>query len=345
MPIRPHDVPDFVTLTIDNYKKGKWERAIDEYPQYATARILSSKGMDEMGGAKLKWPLQTGTVNNARLAGLFDVDSTQVGTLASMAEVPWSCVTTSWAYDIYEDMFQDDALTIVNQIKMRENDALANLVVVNEGYFWGAPTSASDTRPAGVPYWIVKDATTAVDGDFTANLPSGHTTVAGIDPATVEGHRNWAFGYTAVTIDDLIRKIKRAMRNTMFEPPVPHPQLAFSGKADKEIWTTEDVLASMETECENRNENHGNELTKFVNNVVVGGVPVRISWHLNATDSSDPVYGIDWSYFRPFKKRGGYNQRTLKNSPTQRNVREVHYDNWYNYACFSRKRMWVGSTS
>ncbi len=344
MAIRPHDVPDFVTLTIDNYQKGKWERAIDEYPSYASARIIEPKGIKEMGGAKLKWTLQTATVENARNAGLYDVDSTSVGTLAGMAELPWTCQTTSWAYDIYEELFQADNLTIVDQIKMRENDAMSGLVVLNENNLWATPTDASDTRPNGIPYWIVKDATTVVDGDFTANLPGSHTTIAGVSPVTVAGHRNWAFGYTSATIDDLVRKTKRAMRNTDFTPPVPHPQLGF-GKAQKEIWTTEDIVAALEVECENRNENHGNDLTRFVNNVVIGGVPVNISWHLTATDSSDPFYGIDWSYLRPYMQRGGYMQRTLKHSPTQRNVREVHYDNWMNYRCVSRKRMFVGSKS
>jgi hypothetical protein len=343
MAIRPHDVPDFVTLTIDNYAKGKWERAIDEYPEYASARILDTKGMKEVGGGKLKWTLQTNSIDNSGNSGLYDVNNTSVGTLASMAEVPWTSQKTSWAYDKYEELFQADNLTIVDQLKMRENDALSNLVVRNETNLWTAPSSTSDQRPNGIPYWIVKDSTTVVEGDFTASLPTGHTTVANVDPATVEGWRNWAFGYTSATIDDLVRKVKRSMRHTMFTPPVPHPQLSFGGKMSKEMWTVEDVVAALEVECENRNENHGNELTKYVNNVVIGGVPLRISWHLTETDSSDPIYGIDWSYIRPFALRGGDMQRSEVKSPTQRNVTEIYYDNWMNYKCASRKRLWVGS--
>lgn len=345
MAVRPHDVDDFVLLTIDNYDKGKWEDLTTEYPNYASARLIKAKGIEETGGAKLKWPLETGTVDTAANTGMYAQDNTAVGDIASMAEVPWTMQTTNWSYDIDEEGFQDDNLTIVDMLKMREHGAKTRMVELNERNLWTAPTSTSDARPYGIPYWIVKDATTTVEGDFCATAPSGHTTVAGLDPATVTGWRNWAFGYTSATIDDLVRKSKRAMRHTNFEAPVAHPQLAFSGQMSQEIFTTEDILAALEIECENRNENHGNELTKYVNNVVMNGVPIRISWHLNATDSSDPFYGIDWRFMRPFVKRGANMRRKIKESPTQRNVRTVHYDTWMNYRCYSRRRLWVGSKS
>jgi hypothetical protein len=346
MAIRPHDVDDFVLLTIDNYDKGKWERVLgDDYPEYASTRIIESKGIKETGGAKLKWPLQSGTVDTARnTTGLYDVDQTATGDIASMAEITWAMQTTNWSYDIDEELFQDDDLTIVDMLKMRESDCLSNMVKLNETNLWSAPSSTADTRPNGIPYWVVKDVTT-VEGAFTASLPSGHTTVAGVDPAVATGHRNWAFGYTSATIDDLVRKSKRAMRHTSFTAPKPHPQLSFGGQMQKEIWTTEDVMAALEVECENRNENHGNELMRYVDNVVLKGVPVRISWQLDATDATDPFYGVDWAQIRPFVKRGANMRRKIKESPTQRNVRTVHYDTWMNYRCVSRKRLWVGSKS
>lgn len=346
MAIRPHDVDDFVLLTIDNYDKGKWERAIgDDYPEYASARIINEKGITETGGAKLKWVLETGAVDTSRNAGLYDQDQTAVGDIASMAEVPWTMQTTNWSYDIDEEGFQDDDLTIVDMLKMREEGCKANMVKRNEANLWSAPSSPTDNRPYGIPYWIVKDITT-VEGDFTASLPSGHTTIANVSPTTNTGWRNWAFGYTSATIDDLVRKSKRAMRRTSFTAPVPHPELSFSGKMSKEIFTTEDVMAALEVECENRNENHGNDLTRFVDNVVVKGVPVRISWYLNDTDgTADPFYGIDWSKLRPFIKRGANMRRKIKESPSQRNVRTVHYDTWMNYRCYSRHSLWVGSKS
>lgn len=345
MAIRPSDVDDFLLLTIDNYDLGRWEDLTTDQPNYASARLFKEKGVTVTGGARLKWPLETGTVDTARNAGLYDHDQTAVGDIASMAEIPWAMQTVNWSYDIDEEGFQDDDLTIVDMLKMRAHGAQTRLVELNERNLWNAPSSTTDNRPHGIPYWIVKDATTVVEGDFTASLPSGHTTIAAIDPAQVTGWRNWAFGYTSATVDDLVRKVKRAMRHTDFETPVPHPQLAFSGAADQEIFTTEDILAALEVECENRNENHGNDLARFVNDVVIKGVPVRLSWFLEATDSTDPVYGIDWRFLRPFIKRGADKRKTIKPSPTQRNVRTVHYDTWMNYRCLSRRRQWCGSKS
>ena len=78
----------------------------------------------------------------------------------------------------------------------------------------------------GIPFWLQKDATTNVNGGFEGGNPAGFSGGAGgIDSDAYPRWRNWTFGYTNVTVDDLVKKVKKALTFTHFMPPVQHPNL------------------------------------------------------------------------------------------------------------------------
>lgn len=79
---------------------------------------------------------------------------------------------------------------------------------------------------------------------------------------------------------------------------------------------------------------------------MIGGVPIKWVPYLEANDSTDPLYGINWKVFRPYVKRGANMRRNKpKQAARQHTVREVHIDNWMNYICYNRRLCFVGSTS
>lgn len=346
MPLLPDQLDDFATLTIKNFKRAKWTDISMEHQEYVSASLITEKKVFEQGGSHVSFRLKTRNTGNARNTGLYAQDNTRVEDVAISAEIPWSKQTTSFAYDIDEDVFQTDRETIVRELVMRDHDAQSDMAELDEENLWSAPTSSSDRRPMGIPFWVQKDATTTPGGGFNGGNPSGFSDgAAGVNSTTYPRWRNWTFGYTNPTPDDLIAKVKKAMTFTSFRAPVPHPELGY-GNDSYNIYTTYRVQEPLERLAESRNDNLGKDLAKYMNTVTIGGVPMQWVPYLEANDTSDPLYGINWKVFRPFVKKGAHMRRSPPmKAAKQHTVREVHTDNWMNYACYNRRALWVGSKS
>lgn len=346
MPLTPDQVDDFVNLTLPLFKTYKWTDISLEFPEYISSTLIDEKKVVEVGGSKISFRVKTRNTGNARNTGLFAQDVTKVEDVTIAAEVPWAMQTTNFSYDIYEDIFQSDRETIIRELQIRDHDAMSDMAELNEENLWSAPTSPSDTRPMGIPFWIQKDPTTNPDGGFNGGNPPGFPSgCANVSSVDYPRWRNWTFGYSQLTIDDLVRKVKKALAFTNFVAPVPHPELGY-GQSDYQIFTTYRVSEALERLAETRNDRLGSDLARFINTVTIGGVPMRWVPYLETNDSSDPVYGVNWKVFRPFVKRDANMRRNPpKPAARQHTVREVHIDNWMNYVCYNRRMCFVGSKS
>lgn len=341
--LTPDQIPDFVQATLSLFKKYKWTDISLEYPDYVASRINSEKAVKEQGGKDISFRLKTKNTGLARTSGLYAQDVTGVDDVLTSGSVGWKMHTVNWSYDIGEDEFQSDETEIIDMLKIREHDAMSDLAELREEFLWGSPTSTTDDRPMGIPFWIQKDASTTPEGAFNGVDPSGFTAGrANVSSVTYPRWRNWTFGYTNVTQDDWVRKVKFSLYKTNFRAPVPHPELRYS-QSQRVIYTVYDVREPLERLAESRNDKLGNDVARYVNDVVVAGIPIESVHYLDANDSSDPSYGVDWGVFRPFIKRGWDNRRTMKSAAKQRNVREVHYDTYMNYCCYNLRALWVGS--
>jgi hypothetical protein len=190
----------------------------------------------------------------------------------------------------------------------------------------------------------VKDPSTTPNGAFNGGNPDGHTAgCANINSTQYEAWKNWTFGYTTVSTSDLVKKVKRAMRRTRFKNPVSFPELKW-GDMKKEIFTTEEVCEQMELLAESRNDNLGVDVARYMNQVVIAGVAVtEVPW-LTINDGDDPLYGLDFSVFRPYGKKNRFMRRSKPYpAPRQPTVRDVYLDCWKNYGCLNRRKLWVGS--
>lgn len=345
MALRPDQVDDFVNLTLSNFKRNKWTDISLDYPEYISSRVITSKRVVERGGPDIRFKVQTKNTGLARNTGLYDQDVTGVEDLTTEGVIPWTKQTVNWSYDIDEPLFQSDRETIVGELLVREHAAMNDMAELNEENMWSAPASTANNRPMGIPFWIQKDATTTPAGAFNGTDPSTHTLgCANISSTTYPNWANWTFGYSSVTPDDLVKKVKYSLYSTKFIAPHPHPEVGY-GKSDYHIFTTYDVREPLERLAETRNDNLGNDVAKYINNVLIGGVPVEAVHYLDANDSADPLYGVNWKSFRPYVKRGANMRQIKKKAPLQRTVRQIHYDTWMNYACYNRRLCWVGSTS
>jgi hypothetical protein len=346
MPLGFDGVADFTAATINKYDRKKWIDISLDLPDYVSWRMVKEHMVYENGGDQLTWDVQVDFNDTYRASGLYDPDVTSDSDSLVQASVPWKKVTANYSYDLDLPGFQSDETTIINLVVQKEHGMQNSIVEGIERDTWNLPTSASDKRVNGIPYWIVKNATTTPGGGLTGGNPSGHAAGAGnIDSDEYDQWRNYAGAYTNVTPDDAISRIKRAMAYTNFTPPDPHPQLGFS-KAQRGIYTTYPVVEAMERLAETRNDNLGSDLAKFMGQVTVGRVPVHHVFYLTNTDSTNPIYGINWGTIRPFAKKGAWMRITgPKLAPRQHTVYDVFCDCWWNWRCLDRRTQWVLSTS
>lgn len=347
MTILTHDaIADFTATTISNFRRLKYTDISLEHTEYVSADILDEKRVVEDGGDTIKFDIKKSNTGTARNTGLYAADVTNDEDVMTQGSVPWTKQTANWSYDIDLPEFQTERDTIIRLLQVKEHNALNDMVELNEQNLWTAPTSTSDKRPMGIPYWIVKDATTTPGGAFNGGNPASNSAgAAGVSSTTYPRWRNWTFGFANASTDDLVAKIKKAKWSTNFMAPNPHPQLGY-GKADYVIYTTYRVAEPLERLAETRNDNLGADLAKYINTVVVGGTPIKAVPYLEANDTSDPVYGINWKQFRPYVKSGIYMRRTGPfRAAKQHTVREVHLDTWMNYCSYDRRSLWVGSKS
>lgn len=332
-------IEDFIELTISKFDKGRWLDLSLEHQEYVSASLLTEKNINMSGSAIIDFKIQKKNTGNAKLSGLFAQDSTAVEDVMTSGQVNWAMTTTSWAYDIYEDAFQSEPETIIKLLKIREHDALNSLAELHEELLWSAPTSPSENGVYGIPFWLQKNATEGFFGGNPLGFAGG---AAGVDSNTLPRWRNWTFSYDRVSIDDMVRKFKRSLAWTHFKPPVPHPELGY-GAAKYSGYTTYRVIEEMERLAESRNDNLGKDLAMYLGQVTIGGVPVKWVPYLEANDTTDPIYGINWKTIRPFVKAGAFMKRhPPKQAPRQRNVREVHIDSWWNMICQNRRANFCG---
>lgn len=345
MPMTPEQQADLTNLTLKLFKKRKWTDISLEFPEYVASKLIREKNVTERGGTQLDFKIKTRNTGLARNTGMMALDVTGVEDVTIDAYVPWTKQTVNWSWCIDEPGFQSDPETLVELVKVREHDAMMDMAELNEENLWNAPTSTTDKRPMGIPFWFQKDTNTATnDGTMNGRDPSGFTSGrAGVSSTTYAKWRNWTFRYTAYTTDDLVRKIKRALVFTKFIPPVATPELSY-GEMQREIWTTYRVMEPLERLAETRNDNLGSDVARYMNEVTVGRVPIKMSHYLEANDTNDPLYGINWGTFRPFVKKG-VNMRKMGpvTSPTQHDTKTIHYDTFMNYCCYDLRKNFVGS--
>jgi hypothetical protein len=343
MALTPLQIDDFVNLTLSLFKKHKWTDISLEHQEYVASGIITEKNVQERGGKDISFRIKHKNTGNSRNTGMYAQDITKVEDVTTTASVPWAMQTTNFSYDIYEDLFQSDRETIIKELKIREHDALSDMAELNEENLWTAPTSTTDTRPMGVPFWLQKNTSTP-GGAFNGGNPSTHSTgCANVSSVTFPRFSNWTFQYSAIASDDLIKKVKKSLAFTNFTPPVPHPELGYASPSHA-IYTTYRVQEPLERLAETRNDNLGADVAKYINSVVIGGVPIKWVPYLESNDTDDPLYGVNWKYFRPVVKKGANMRRNPpKPAARQHTVREVHIDNWMQYCCYNRRAMWVGS--
>ena len=346
MALLPEKIDDFVELTLNRFEYDAWTDLSLEYPEYIYPELMRQFRKNEEGGPHIQFEVKVRNSGNWRQTGLYAPDQTDVRDVMINGKVPWKMQTGNFSYDIYEDAFQSNNYqTIVKLLRVREHDMLTSGVEHNEEQIWSAPDGPTDELNTwGIPAWIVMSPTVngglqqgAHVGGNPAAFPTG---IAGINSDVYPRWRNWAFGYRKVTRDDFVKKAKRAQRYTRFRAPIRHKSTDM-GMPKHCAYTTLNVVEELEELAEDRNDNLGKDVARYMDEVTVGGVPYKHVFHLTETAVNDPVYGMNWQKIRPVVKRGCFEKRHKpERSAKQHTVREVHMDSFWNLICKDRRSLY-----
>jgi hypothetical protein len=333
---------DFIALTLNNIKRRTFTDISLDLQSYIVPRILKNHMQDEQGGAFIEFKVKYRNLGNAIHSGLYAEAKTGNRNIFTTGYMPWRKQVTSMSYDVDEDAFQTDRETIIKEIVGRVHAMECDMLELDEDDFFQMPTSPTDDVPHGLPYWFKKDTSTA--GGFLGGNPTGHPAgCAGLSSTVYQNWKNYAFGYSSYGPGDLIKKIKKAIRATDWKMPLPHPELKWD-ESKKEILTTEEVVDALEFYAESRNDNHKTDVAKYMGQIVVAGIPVTEARWLTNNDPTNPLYGIDYSAFGPYARKGKFMRRSKPYpAPRQPSVRDVFMDCWKNYGSFNRRKLWIGA--
>ncbi len=315
----------------------------------AFKRIFTKKKAkdDDGSGTSITFNLLTDTNGSFRFVGLgFTATLAPPGTVLQ-GSIPWRGWTYNWWVDGAEPKMNSGAEQIVDIMKSRYFMAVGDMIKGTERALWRVPATTDDTSVLGIPYYVVKSATAAsytnADG-FNGLVPSGYTTVAGINPTTYPRWANYSDAYTVVSKDDMIRKLRRAAEKTDFMPLVDGEPIYDTGM-DYGWYTNYPTYGSMVEVAESQNDDLGPDIASMDG----GKIQFRrskLDW-LPALedDTTGAIYGIDWSQMY-FARLDGFWEKEIKVplNPQQPTVAATHFVTRTNLICTDRRKQCVLST-
>lgn len=308
----------------------------------AVREIWKQRQKKFTGGHPWRFQAQTDHNYSARTVGLFETDGSSITDTMIQGQVEARHINAHYIYDLREPDFQRGGHAIVDLVNTRYVAMMISFYELMEELLWGKPTNSSDNRtPFGIEYWITKSAT---EGFYGAN-PSGFSDgKAGISQGTYARWANWTARYVTITKEDLIRKMRKAHRNTKFRSPVSHAQPDL-GAMKNGIYTTDAVIGLMEEILEDQNMNLGDDLDSKGGRTKFKSTPVQWAPYLDA-DSQNPVYMLDWKKLAVGILTGWENNLGKPYMVKDKhNVRRIDLDCSMNMICTSLRHQAVIATA
>lgn len=348
MPLQAEDIADLAIIAQKELGKMKWtEIATDLQEHVILPQILQKEKAQFGSGTAIQWNIMTDHNHSARHVGLLEPDNVNMPDTMTTASIPWRHCTANYGWDEREIAMNSGPATIVDSMKKKRAECMISLAEELETKGFEAPSSSSNVLdPYGILYWnpINTSPTLSDDCDFEGTLPSGHTTIAGLDPSSQTRWSNCTGHATDVTYDALVKVMRKAAYLTNFKSPIQHPSYA-RGPDRYVIFTNYEVESALTDVVRGQNENIGPDLARYDGQVVFHKNKVMAVPFLDA-NTSNPVLGINWAQMYPVFLRGFFLKETKpKTAPLQHNGVVVHIDLTWNWVCKDRRRLWALTTA
>ena len=368
MSINASDLGDLITTTQKELGELRYtDLSSDLQYHVALSKLFQESSVTYEAGPSIQWNLMTENSGAAKQTGLFAVDDLNISDVMTTAEIGWKHSTVNYAIERREIAMNSDPRKIVDLVKVRRNDAMISLTEHLETQFWSKPANDASQDMHGVGYWISDNGGSPAPGDgnfsFTGGVPSGFTTVAGINPTNTPRWQNGLGEFAATDVSAPIdafitepgsNKVNEAMGqpgilDVMKEAYVkcnfrPMPNASYpSYNPSPEKWgiycgyNTLSALEIMQSRLNDRIVSRdvatdANGITSF------RGVPISYVPKLDSF-TGNPVYMIQWGSFRSVLLSGEYLKETGPDTaPNQHTVFTTHVDLTMNLQCIDRRR-------
>lgn len=331
---------DLLTTTLSHFEVPDYTSLVTDLQDHPAAKqLIKRSSMTIQSGKDCVFKVRMNTGNSFANISITDVDSVNIVDGFVTATVNWRKSKVDYAFYAEELTINRSPARLVDLIKAREQGALVDWIEGLENNFWRFPAATDTLTPFGVPYWVFKNSSEGLNG----GIPTGYSDVAGISPTTYSRWKNYTAQYTAVTLDDFVRKARLMAENTNFQSPVS--AIPDKGKVGKRgYYTTISVIQTLEDVADSRNDNLGPDVAKMDGTVLFRRMPVERVPRLEE-DTTNPMYQIDWGVFKVILLDGWWQKRTvLAPFPGRRNVTGVFLDSIYQTVCFNRRNLGVIAT-
>ena len=336
MPFTASDIPDLIKGTLYRLGRMRFQQIAQELVRYEVFTKWFKEDKVVIGsGLGIQRNLMTRYQRTARHVGWNEPDNVSIGSFLEQLKVEFKTMTDAWGFDYRETLMNAGAEQIVDIIKMRRASTMLSIAAELEEKAWSAPTVANTVDPWGIPYWIVKNATTGFNGGY----PSDHTTIGGLNlESQAPNFKNYTFTWNGMTKADFIKKSRTAHRLTDFVSPITIED--YRGSVGKQFrhYVNEATISLMEDVGEAQNENLGRDLATMDGQMTLHSNPIIYIPYLD-NDTQNPVYSIDHSTFYPIVQEGMFLlEHPASKDPSNHNKYYVPIDLMYNYICIDRRR-------
>ncbi len=338
MPVVPNaltapQLGDLVQTTLRDLGKARFTEIATDLQEHTAMRNLLRKNRVELSsGYGVQWDVMVSQTNAAANVGLGASDNVNIVDVMTQATADWRNTTTNYGMIGQEIDMNREPSRIVDLIRTRRIGAMISFAEIMESNFWGPPVASTDSlTPWGVNMWIVKSATTG----FNGGAPSGYTSI-GLNPTTYPRWNNYTYQYVAVSRDDLIRNWRKAATLTNFKPPVDGIPTFNTGDSYG-FYTNYGVIGPLEEALESQNDDLGNDIASKDGMTIFRRVPVAWIPKLEA-DTTNPVYGINWGYFKTYILKGWWLKEThVPIYPGQHTMSAHFLDSTYQFITKNRR--------
>lgn len=340
MSLSPDQIVDLVQATqVGLIKKKAFLNLRSDLTDYVAVRELYKNHQHQFeGGREWEFTAQVDDNHSARVVGLYEDDSAAIADSLIKGSVGPRFTDANYVFDVHEKALNGGPDQVVDFVYTKYCGMIESHWKLLESLCWGKPESSADKKtPYGIAYWITKGATEGFTGGDPVGFADGR---AGISTSAQPRWANWSAPYTNVSKEDLITKMRRAVRKTKFRSPISHAEPTV-GSFKNGIYTNDTVIDQFEMILESQNMNLGKDLASMDGRTTFKSRPVVYAPYLD-NDSTDPIYLIDWSTLA-FGIIKGWKERVSKPQVVagKHNVHAVFLDASLNLICTDLRRQAV----
>jgi hypothetical protein len=348
--LHPQDFADFVKGMFPTIDRGKYENLATTFQRCSfLSEVMALDKLSFEAGEQIKRPVLVSMGDSTDWVGLFSKRPVNVGNVMQEAAVTWTFLSTSWAYDQIETHACQTASAIYNFVEAREKAALLGRAEKLERAAWDQPAAVDSAKMFPIDYWVYRHTNTS--GAFNAyNHGLWAAGPGGLDATAYVGWRNWEATYTSVSQDDLLDKMRTALRFCNWELP-PGVAMAQNSKGiapKMRFFMMNSTLLAFQKLARSQNDNNGLDVGNGVGFPTFSGFPLVWTPALETCTAYAyyPIYGLDLDSFYPVVQSGYWDARQgpMVVSGEQPTTWVTHINGGIQMLCDNRRRQMVFST-